>query len=634
MQAGFTLDEELTQDFVHHMIQELVSHHEIFRLRFTNDQNPVRVTVGSEPMVNIELLDGNTPDFREQLALYQDTLNHRIDLNEGPLAAILIVHSQGSTHLLCTIHHLVMDAMSLRLMRDQFQWMLDQHRKGDSIVLQSGYITQQQWTQRCSQITREAGFDSEREHWDSMFAAMTKNREAISASAQPRAQTRSISKDQTASILDLCKSTGQKLEHLLIASTAKAIAMVTGRQAITVGIESQGRESLGRTMDTGTTLGWFTTEFPVHLTCSCSLTDLVSDVTAQISGIQRDGLGAVLARNEWIERGQTPPKSDLGFNYLGEFDTITSVHSEWRWDDSLISTKSDFTHQWHPMELSALVENGSIQIRFQSNSPTTNQNELELILETIQESLMAMTQTAVQDNRPAIVFFPFVASNAGFFDKLKAQLESEFKIVVLELPGHGKRLDDPFVASLEEACNDLLEQIQRTVTRATPMFWVGHSMGAYVASACMNVLQKRQQQLPVGFLISDVAAPGQFDTWIVGDMTPAQRSEYYSRLGYDVLLEGLDEASKAHADQLIRQDLKLVRNFVDPNQPRIALPVHFLYSTTDSESIKDYWIAGWQSICDHTVESTAFEGGHIDWLENSQNSEVIKAWIRSIFQMV
>ena len=283
------------------------------------------------------------------------------------------------------------------------------------------------------------------------------------------------------------------------------------------------------------------------------------------------------------------------------------------------------------MEFSALVENGAIELRFQSNSPTMNQHELKFILETIQADLLAMAQTAAQDNRPTIVFFPFVASNAGFFDKLKAQLESEYKIVVLELPGHGKRLDDPFAESLEQACNDLLEQIQRTVTRTNPMFWVGHSMGAYLASACLSVLQKRQQQLPFGLIISDVAAPGQFDTWIVGDMTPAQRSEYYSRLGYDVLLSGLDEVSKNYAEQLIRKDLKLVRNFVDPNQPRITLPVHFLYSISDSESFKDHWVAGWQSICDHTIESTAFEGGHIDWLENSRNSELIKDWIRSKF---
>lgn len=631
MQAGFTLDEELTQDFVHQMIEELVSHHEIFRLRFPSDPNLSRVVVGSEPMVNVQLLDGNAPDFQEQFTLYHDTLNRRIDLNNGPLAAFLIVHRQGSTQLLCTIHHLVMDAMSIRLMRDQFQWMLEQHRKGESITLQSGYITQQQWTERCTQIRREAGFDSEREHWDSMFAAMTQNPEVISAGGETRVHTLSISIAQSAVILDLCKSAGQKLEHLLIASGAKAIATVTGMQGITVGIETQGRESLGKSMDTGTTLGWFTTEYPVYLSCSCTLSELVSEVKAQISGIQRDGLGAVLARNQWIERGLIFPKSDLGFNYLGQFDSITSTNREWRWDDSLISTESDFTHQWHPMEFSALVENGAIQLRFQSNYPKMNQYELELILETIQADLIAMAQTEAQDNRPTIVFFPFVASNAGFFDNLKEQLESDYKIVVLELPGHGKRLDDPFAESLEQACNDLLGQIQRTVTRTNPMFWVGHSMGAYVASACLSVLQTRQQQLPVGLIISDVAAPGQFDTWIVGDMTPAQRSEYYSRLGYDVLLKGLDEVSKNYAEQLIRKDLKLVRNFVDPNQPRITLPVHFLYSTSDSESVKDHWVAGWQSICDHTIQSTAFEGGHIDWLGNSRNSEVIKAWIRSIF---
>lgn len=364
-----------------------------------------------------------------------------------------------------------------------------------------------------------------------------------------------------------------------------------------------------------------------------NLPDLISEIATQTSNVKYDGLAAVMVRNELFEAGLQPQKADLGFNYLGQFDSNDSNINEWQWDDSLISIHNEFSHQWHPLELSSLVDNGSIQIRLQSNTPSIDLEGLKKILNLTHESLMNMASSIEKDTRPMIVFFPFVASNALFFETFKNQLESEFKVVILELPGHGKRIDEPFAESLEVACNDLLRQINHFGTRNGPMYWVGHSMGAYLGSECLQLLKARQKQLPTGFIISDVAAPGQFDAWIVGDMTPVQKSEYYSRMGYDVLLSGLDPESKAHAEQLIRQDLRLLRNFVDPKQKQITIPVHFLCSNFESETVKNERIQGWQAICDHEIENTEFEGGHIDWLEKAQNADVIKDWIKSIFQL-
>lgn len=634
MQAGFTLEQALPKDFISQMIDELVSHHELFRLRFNlKDYDKPAVIVESKPMVNIQMLDGESADFSAQLTEYQRSLEQIIDFEQGPLVAFLVVQKHGSTQILCTVHHLVIDAMSLRLIRDQLQWMLGQYEKGKSYSLDTGYITLHQWTDRYHAIVSEFGFESERDYWKSIYSQMSSHFEMDDPGTTSRVQTKTLSQELTAKLLDICKTSTLKPEHVLLAACVKSISEFTEIDAFWVDLESQGRESLGRAIDTGNTLGWFTTEYPIQLSSTKNLPELISEIATHTGKVKNDGLAAMIVRNELYESGLQPHKADLGFNYLGQFDSNDSTLTEWQWDDSLIPNHNRFSHQWHPLELSALVDNGSIQIRLQSNTPSIDQDGLEKILNLTYESLTNMATSIGKDTRPVIVFFPFVASNALFFETFRLQLEPEFKVVVLELPGHGKRIDEPFAESIEVACNDLIQQIHHCVSQSEPMFWVGHSMGAYLGSACLQFLTARQMQLPTGFFISDVVAPGQFDAWIVGDMTSTQRLEYYARMGYDVLLSGLDTASKAHAEQLIREDLKLVRHFVDPNQSRITIPVHFLYSKSDSELVKNESVQGWQSICDHEIESSAFEGGHIDWLEKAQNSDLIKDWIRSIFQL-
>ncbi|MCH8494417.1 MAG: amino acid adenylation domain-containing protein [Balneolales bacterium] len=657
MQAGFTVHQVLPSDFIIQMLRELVSHHEIFRIRFNNNDTANDI-IEAEPIVDIQLLDGDSADFTTQLDKYHQSLNRIIDFEQGSVAAFLVVQKRGSTQILCTVHHLVIDAMSLRLIRDQFQWMLNQFEKRESFSLETGYITQQQWTDRCQEIANDPGFGSEREYWKSIYTqkssqfvmfgsgikpTSTHSPETKPAfnppetqvtdtyslgkkptDTKPRVQSTSLSRNHSGRLLDLCKTSSQKPEHVLLAACVKAIAAITGKATLSVDIESQGRESLGKSVDTGTTLGWFTTEYPIRLSSDNDLLDIISDVATSTNRVQNDGLGAILVRNELFESGIQPQKADLGFNYLGKFDSNDGAQNEWQWDDSLILNHNGFSHKWHPLELSALIENGSIQLRLQSNTPSIDQDELVEILRLAHDSLVTMASSVEKDTRPVIVFFPFVASNALYFENLKSQLEPEFNVVVLELPGHGKRIDEPFAESIEVACNDLLRQIG---AQDEPMFWVGHSMGAYLGSACLQYLAAWQMPHPAGFLISDVAAPGQFDAWIVGEMTHAQRHEYYARLGYDVLLNELDAASKAHAEQLIHQDLKLIRQFVNPNQPQITVPVHFLYSKSESKSVKNEWIQGWQAICEHKIECSAFDGGHIDWLEKTHNSDVIKEWI-------
>lgn len=383
-------------------------------------------------------------------------------------------------------------------------------------------------------------------------------------------------------------------------------------------------------------MGWFTLEYPITLSASDSIQSILDQISKQTNTVHLDGLPALIVQNNlWIEHKTVYPP-DLGFNYLGAFETESNKSDDWSWDSTFIPDNDAFNHKWHPLELSALIEQGELKIRLQSNTTRLDQRKLGEVLDSLQTDLLMWTESeyASVAQKPAIVCFPFVASNASFFDTLKQGLSKYYEIIVLELPGHGARIDEPLVHSLDAASDDLTQQIRSRVLPGREQVWLGHSMGAYLALTCAHILDIETGLQPMGIVFSDVAAPGQFEKWIVGDMSDAQKSEYYKRLGYDKIINTLDEVIRGHFESIIRADLAVVRPFIDPNQPIVQTQARFLYSLQDSIDQKDEWAKGWQRQCSKELQTVGFEGGHIDWLQKDSNIGLLKTVFDSIFQEV
>ena len=82
--------------------------------------------------------------------------------------------------------------------------------------------------------------------------------------------------------------------------------------------------------------------------------------------------------------------------------------------------------------------------------------------------------------KPLILVHGFCLSG-NTFDPVVRLLESEYKVVVPDLPGHGESGYANSVNSLENAAQYLVDMHQElNLTQCT---WVGHSMGGYIALA-------------------------------------------------------------------------------------------------------------------------------------------------------
>lgn len=107
--------------------------------------------------------------------------------------------------------------------------------------------------------------------------------------------------------------------------------------------------------------------------------------------------------------------------------------------------------------------------------------------------------------KPQLFLLHFAGGSCYSFQFLMPLL-SGFEVVSLELPGRGKRFNEPLLNDFNEAATDLYNQIMANLTN-TQFLIYGHSMGAYLTLRIANMLEKAGRH-PVGIIVSGNAGPG------------------------------------------------------------------------------------------------------------------------------
>jgi len=92
-------------------------------------------------------------------------------------------------------------------------------------------------------------------------------------------------------------------------------------------------------------------------------------------------------------------------------------------------------------------------------------------------------------------------SAAAIYGRWARLLPSSIKVAPLELAGHGRRMTEPFSASLDEVIADLLVTVTPAV-RTGPYAIYGHSMGATIAYELVKALDSVGLPPPLALFLS------------------------------------------------------------------------------------------------------------------------------------
>jgi tyrocidine synthetase III len=279
-------------------VQMLWDRHDALRATFDGDVQRVAAP-------------GSAVDFAEGGDV--DELYSSFDLARGPLFKARLYGNR----LLLAAHHLVVDAVSWRILAEDLETALRGRR------LPPRTSSMRDWVGHLQRWGESDACRIESERWirelqrDAFDLAGAESRYG-----DARSENLDLGEEETERLLRAAAERGAELREVLIAALGSALRSWHGRDATRILLEAHGREpldgSLAGSLDVTRTAGWFTTLYPFVID---------GDVRAALRDVPRNGIGYAVARHlaPSMEALRAFPEPGIAFNYLGELRAIDAA---------------------------------------------------------------------------------------------------------------------------------------------------------------------------------------------------------------------------------------------------------------------------------------------------------------------
>ncbi len=364
-------------------LDALLEHHDALRMRFTQDEHGWRQfnpppAAGDDILVRHDLTGLSAEDADAAMAKAADELHAGFDLAHGPhlRAALFTGDPDRPAYLLLVAHHLVVDAVSWRILRDDLESAYRQALQGEPVALGERGTSFREWSRRLAAHVAEGGLDHELPHWEQTVGAEPVPAEAT-GDGGPAAATVSVEldEDDTTALLRAAPTAYRTRNDVLLAALAPALVRWTGHDRVRLDLEGHGREDLLDGVDLSRTVGWFTTVYPVAVQVldpgglgpDRDWRALVKSVRRQLRGVPGNGIGYGALRTfgppEVRERLGAQAHSLVVFNYLGQWDArpetadgglVRAEHGSFGQDHDPRDPGS------HPVEVVGAVQHGRL----------------------------------------------------------------------------------------------------------------------------------------------------------------------------------------------------------------------------------------------------------------------------------
>ncbi|MER7764187.1 amino acid adenylation domain-containing protein [Streptomyces sp. NPDC097619] len=317
-------------------LEALVAHHDALRMRYTGrDALPAQEYADSAPAGLLRVVDVAPADAAaaETAAL---EARRSLDLADGALLKGVFLRSSDGTapRLFLTVHHLVMDGVSWRILLEDLERVHAQLAAG--LPAEPGPRTSsfRAWSERLTAHVRAGALDDELPYWqaaaDSVRPLPVDTPDAPDTFGATATATTVLDRAETEALLQQVPAAYRtRINDVLLTALGRTLADWTGSPT-TVALEGHGREELFEDVDLSRTIGWFTTIHPVALDVPRGdWGHALKTVKEHLRAVPRHGLGHGALRH-LSEPGGPAHRAlseaaapGISFNYLGQWDGTT-----------------------------------------------------------------------------------------------------------------------------------------------------------------------------------------------------------------------------------------------------------------------------------------------------------------------
>ncbi|GHJ11330.1 hypothetical protein TPA0907_56970 [Micromonospora humidisoli] len=376
------VDRALDPEVIDRGLDSLVRHHEALRYRY-------QPTYGWRPIIEphrpgrrlrraVAPTDGVQPLLDAELPGLLDSL----DPARGELlTAVLFDRPTASPLLLLVIHHLCVDAVSWRILREDLESACRQLADGvPEPQLAAGTTSFSRWARRLDALAGSDELALDAQRWRQLLPRTVQPlpRDGVEPEVNDRygdvvhVDTMLSRKDTEALHGQVPVAYRMQAHEVVLAALVLACHRWTGTPGLLIDLEGHGREQIFADLDVTRTVGWFTSVFPVHVALSdlddveaCLLT-----VKETIRALPGRGLSFGLLRDadEPSRNLGDLPTADIQFNYLGRLDAKGERASLFTPEgEPLGLAVAPGRPRRYPIEVYAYVDGGKLLLRWAVN---------------------------------------------------------------------------------------------------------------------------------------------------------------------------------------------------------------------------------------------------------------------------
>lgn len=366
--------------------------HDALRLQYITEKNGiVQRYADPAPAIAFEILDLRTGENGQRaMGEHADRLQASMNLTEGPLMKCALYRMKDADRLLITIHHLLTDGVSWRILLEDLTAAYQQAIEGKSIQLPPKTASFRTWADKIYEYARSTDFSKETAYW----RGITANQIPLLPSDMKPGEnlmrhagtvSANLSEAETGILLTAAHHAyNTRPEDLLLTGLLMAFKNWTGQDRIFVLLEGHGREPLINA-DVNRTVGWFTSMYPVLLTLPPHTDDPgreIKQVKETLRKVPNRGIGygilRYIVRDEGLSGGTRP---DICFNYLGQFDEVAETN--WFSLESMSpgQTVSPSHKRVHALDINAMVLNKQLNLFLTYDGTRFQESAMQKLLE-------------------------------------------------------------------------------------------------------------------------------------------------------------------------------------------------------------------------------------------------------------
>ncbi|RRR45514.1 acyltransferase domain-containing protein [Mycolicibacter terrae] len=406
---------EVSVDDVRSVLTAVVNHHDALRLRVTERAGTWEQHI-AEPgdfgeISTHALPEGLTAEHDAVRTMLAEHIREQ-DLSTAPLTALYIRGSAGDVcYLGLSLHAMVGDEASRDILLTDIFTAFGQRLAGNDIELAPVGVGWAEWSQRCAGLATHPAVVESREYWLRATKSATLRLGAEVAEPPAAADlcklTSALAAADTSEIDDARRRLRLPINEILLAGLSRAVASAVGEGTVAVDMGGAGRSVLKPDVDLRRTVGWFTTVYPVALSCSTDATagarQLLDEIHETLGGVPHYGIGYGLLRYVYAPTarlfGSVAP-ADIHFSYVGAIPELPSAgDAPVQFDpDIAMPVREALPGLGHALELRAYRTAGVLHLDWWYDSRRIEESVVRGIVDGFSTAVMELVREAIAED--------------------------------------------------------------------------------------------------------------------------------------------------------------------------------------------------------------------------------------------